>query len=212
MVQLELSIRLYTFTLALTTALLVVTHIALAYLDINVVDVPWLIQQLFHLDEENNLPTWFSSFLLLNNSMVSYWQSSTSKTPIQWRLLALGFLVLSIDEVAGLHETLNTAIEMSWVIPAGILVLLVGLAFIPFLLSLNRRFAGLLLISGMLYVLGAIGIEFLSADMDEESLAYHFATALEEGIEMLGALMFLWINLENMLTKESTDVTLSLRP
>ena len=42
---------------------------------------------------------------------------------------------------------------------------------------------------------GVIGVEWLSQDMDEDSMAYGFATAIEESLEMLGAWLFLRVNM-----------------
>ena len=188
-------------------------HCALNYYHYEVAKVPWLIRQLFDLDEENNLPTWFSSFLLLNNALVLYLSAQTRAESgrYHWILLAAGFLILSVDEVAGVHESVNTAIDINWAIPGGILVILIGLAFVPFLLSLPRRVAVLFASSGLLYVSGAIGVELLSEDMDEKSLAYGFATAVEEGLEMLGALMFLAVNLGEMQDQQQTRITFPTR-
>ena len=87
---------------------------------------------------------------------------------------------------------------------------LVGLAFVPFLRSLDRRLAGLFVLSGVLYVSGAMGVEVLSEDMDEDSLAYGFATALEEGLEMLGALLFLAVNLHEMNIQQRVEISVSM--
>jgi hypothetical protein len=198
-VQLNIAVRTYCILLLGITIGFIVIHCGMIYYHHEVAKVPWLIRQLFDLDEENNLPTWFSSFLLLNNAVVLYLMAKAADTNrYHWLVLAIGFFILSVDEVAGLHESLNTAIDINWAIPAGILVILVGLAFVPFLLSLQRRLAILFVLSGLLYVSGAICVELLSEDMDEKSLAYGFATALEEGLEMLGALMFLAVNLAEM--------------
>ena len=89
-------------------------------------------------------------------------------------------------------------IEISWAYPASVFVFLLGLTFIPFLLSLDKRLALLFLISGAIYVSGVVGVEILSEDMDEDSMAYGFATAVEEGMEMLGAWLFLAVNLNEM--------------
>lgn len=110
-----------------------------------------------------------------------------------------------------MHESMNTAIEINWAIPGVILVVLVGLAFVPFLLSLPRRIAVLFVLSGLLYLSGALGVELLSEDMDEDSIAYGFATALEEGLEMLGALMFLAVNLGEMKQQEQIKIAFSFR-
>jgi hypothetical protein len=199
-VQLNIAVRTYCILLLGITIGFIVIHCGMIYYHYEVAKIPWLIRQLFDLDEENNLPTWFSSFLLLNNAMVLYLLANARAGDYRyhWILLASGFLILSIDEVAGLHESLNTAIDLNWAIPGGILVILVGLAFVPFLLSLQRRVAVLFVLSGLLYVSGAICVELLSEDMNEKSLAYGFATAVEEGLEMLGALLFLTVNLAEM--------------
>ncbi len=198
--QVTIAVRKYCRLLAATAISLVFIHLALAYYNYRIEEVPWLIVQLFHLDEENNIPTWFSSFLLLNVAAVLYLAalSKEGKYRIHWFLIAAGFLILAMDEVAGLHESFNSAIEMNWAIPGAILITIVGLIFVPFLLSLERRLAGLFLLSGFLFVSGAIIVELLSQDMDEETLAYNVAVALEEGLEMLGALFFLLVNLKEM--------------
>ncbi len=198
--SMEINIRRYWMTLAVTALVFVSIHCFLKYYHYTLEEIPWLILQLFDLDEENNLPTWFSSFLLLNSAIVLTIPArrSSGRDRFWWTFLSAGFLVLSIDEVAGLHESLNTAIEINWAIPGGILVLVTGVLFIPFLRSLPRRVAILFLASGCIYVSGAIAIELLSEDMDEDSLAYGFAVALEESLEMAGALMFLAVNLHEV--------------
>jgi hypothetical protein len=123
-------------------------------------------------------------------------QARTDGLKIQWRLLSAGFLMLAIDEVAGLHESFHTAIDFSWVLPASLLVAVIGLSFIPFLIRLEKRLTIWFLISGLLFVGGALGIEILAQDMDEDTMSYGFATAIEEGMEMLGAFLFLAVNLK----------------
>jgi hypothetical protein len=210
-IQINIAARGYCYTLLIISIFLVVTHCFLNYYNHEVEELHWLIFQLFDLDDENNLPTWFSSFLLLNNSLVMYLFARMEKDKGQfyWLLLSLGFLALSIDEVAGIHESINTVIEVSWAYPAGILVIVLGLSFIPFLLSLERRLAILFVISGLIYVSGVLGVEILSEDMDEDSMAYGFATAVEEAMEMLGALLFLSTSLDEIRRRKNTVLTIS---
>jgi hypothetical protein len=166
--------------------LLVFVHISLNYYNYNVNDTPWILLQLFELDEENNLPTWFSSYLLLNNALVLWLIASSGEDRsskfdayrVYWIVLAIGFLVLSIDEVASLHETFNTAIDTNWAIFGGLIVLGVGVCFIPLLLSLPSRLALWMVISGSIFIGGAIGVELLSEDLDEETMTYAYATAI----------------------------------
>ena len=194
---LQIAVTAYLRALLITALLLVGIHIGLNCYHYLVEKLPWLLRQLFDLDEENNIPTWFSHFLLLNNAFVLFLIASAtpSEKRYYWWTLALGFLVLSIDEVAGLHETFHSMIDINWAIPAGGLVAIVAVFFIPFLRSLERRVAILYLISGAIFISGALIIELLSEDMESKSLAYAFATSLEEGLEMAGALLFLSVNL-----------------
>lgn len=84
----------------------------LNYINYQVDELPWLLLQLFELDEESNLPTWLSSFLLLNNAIALLLIcNNVVNRNWQWLVLAVGFLILSVDEVAGLHETFHSTIE-----------------------------------------------------------------------------------------------------
>ena len=209
--QLSIPVRKYCLVLLAIVIGLITVHSFFNYYNHAIEEVPWLIQQLFDLDEENNIPTWFSGFLLLNNAFFLFLIASArqGKYVVHWNMLALGFLILSIDEVAGLHESFNTATDVNWAIPGAVLVSVVGLMFIPFLLSLERRLAVLFVVSGTLYISGAIGVELLSEDMDEDEMAYGFATAVEEGMEMLGALMFLAIILFEMKMGKRVNIAVS---
>ncbi|HIG44597.1 MAG: hypothetical protein ABGY96_12080 [bacterium] len=208
---LSVPVRKYCLVLLAIVIGLITVHCSFNYYNHVFEEVPWLIQQLFDLDEENNIPTWFSGFLLLNNAFFLFLiaKAKQGQYVVHWKLLALGFLILSLDEVAGLHESFNTATDINWAIPGAVLVSVVGLIFVPFLLSLERRLAGLFVLAGTLYISGAIGVELLSEDMDEDEMAYGFATAVEEGMEMLGALMFLAVNLFEMKKGNRVNIAVS---
>lgn len=210
--QLTLLLRDYIVTLLVLAMVLLSIHVGLYLYNYQVEELPWLLLQLFDLDEENNIPTWFSSFLLLNNAFFLYLYSGKEglQKQFHWSLLAAGFLLLAIDEVAGLHESFNSAIDISWAIPGAILVLFVGVMFVPFLLSLPRRLALLFILAGFLYVSGAIVVELLSEDMESETLAYSLVVAVEEGLEMIGALLFLFVLMREMRSGEKVSVDVSL--
>lgn len=198
--QIEISARDYGAALFSLAVVFVCIHLGLYYYNYHVEELPWLLLQLFDLDEENNLPTWFSSFILLN---IAFFVHVVSRAPdlqkrAHWRVIAFGFFLLAIDEVAGLHETFNSSIEINWAIPGAILVLFIAAAYVPFLLSLRRNLALLFILSGVLFVSGAIVTELLSEDMDSDSWGYALSVALEEGLEMFGALLFLQLNLREL--------------
>ena len=176
---------------------LLVTHSALTIYHYSVEEVSWLPwRQLFDVDEENNLPTWFSGFLL---SVVAFFvwlcarrsRSAAEPWADHWYGLAVGFLLLSLDEVAGMHETVNSLIDMSWAIPGGIIAGVIGLAFVPFLRRLPGQTALLFLLAGGLYIGGAVGVEIIGEPMDSDTMLYNLTTVVEEGMEMAGVILFL---------------------
>ncbi|MBO6558025.1 MAG: hypothetical protein JJ921_16430 [Pseudomonadales bacterium] len=202
--------RGYVLGLLIVAILLIATHLCLYAWHYAEDEVPWLILQLFDLDEENNLPSWFSSFLLLNNAAVVYLlQQHKDQYLVQWKLIAIGFLILSIDEVAGLHESFHTAINFHWVIAAAALIGIVFALFVPFMYSMERRLLVLYVVSAALFLGGALGVEYLARDMEEEMFDYALATSIEEGMEMLGALLFLNTNLRELRQLPETSLVIA---
>jgi hypothetical protein len=209
---LKINTKHYSLVILGSAVFFVSIHLGLYLYNYQVEELEWLILQLFDLDEENNLPTWFSSFLLLNNAffLALMARSRKDRDKLHWWAMSVGFFVLSIDEVAGLHESFNSSIEMNWAIPGAVLVTVVAVAFIPFLLRLRRGLAGIFILSGVVFVSGAIIVELLSEDMDSDSLGYMLAVALEEGLEMLGAWLFLTTLIKEMCNESSLDVSVTL--
>jgi len=179
---------------------LVSCHGVLSVYHTQVNELPWLLIQLFDVDQENNFPTWFSSFLLLTSAAL-LWLCGRHKRSVQdawarhWTALALGFMLLSLDEVAGVHETINSVIVMTWAIPAAFAVLVLGLAFLPFLLALPRPTRVLFVVAGAMYVAGGAGLEIVGNDMVSQglrdTLRYKMTTLAEESLEIFGVILFL---------------------
>jgi len=165
--------------------------------------------RLFRLDGEANVPTWFSSSLLLASAALLGWiaaNRSRAEAPFSrhWWVLAFLFLCMSLDETAQIHEMsvrpsrhlleLGGALHFTWVVPAGVLVLVFFVAFLRFLRNLPAETRRLFLLSGTLFVAGALGMESVSAlywTRLGESVAYGLATTTEEFLEMAGIVVFL---------------------
>lgn len=188
-------------------AALVGMHVLLTMVHFQVIELPWYLRQIFDVDEEDSFPTWYSAFALLLAAVVLWIQARrqhTAASPWRWHWfgLALGFLVLSIDEIAGMHETLNSVIEQSWAVPGAIVVALVGGIYLTFLVQLDRRTAVWFALAGALYVGGAVGVEYYTEPYLKNdalnTLAYNLWTAVEEGMEMSGVLLFLSALLRHM--------------
>ena len=170
---------------------------------------------LFNLRTEDSIGTWYSSFLLLFCSALSAVISVAAKKEGRryvghWRVLSVVFLYLSIDESSTIHEKMgpiarpvlqSLGIQLggftsrAWVIPASILLLVFLLAYFRFFLDLPAKQRLLFLISGALYVGGAIGLEMLHGFIttlpeDSSQLARIIVPVGEETFEMLGIAVF----------------------
>jgi hypothetical protein len=146
--------------------------------------------RLFDVGEERSIPTWFESVLFLFCSMllavvtVAKRQRS-DRYSLHWGVLSFILLLLSLDEVASIHEAIGQqserllhyttgltpsgAIKFFWVVPGAIFVLIVLLAYLRFLADLPQTTRRLILFAGALFVLGALGIEMLTAQVVSSS-------------------------------------------
>ncbi|MEX2173927.1 MAG: hypothetical protein WD872_06160 [Pirellulaceae bacterium] len=141
--------------------------------------------------------------------MASIWkakQGTGDPFASYWLGLAAAFLLLSLDEVAMLHETMGTTFALvtqtdlkgvllyPWVVPGLLLLGCFGLAYARFLLHLPRRTATLFVVAGAVFVAGAVGVEMLNARHHDlygnTNLHYSLLTAFEEFLEMTGIVIF----------------------
>lgn len=143
-----------------------------------------------------------------------------------WLGLSLIFLLLAVDESVMFHEMLGNIVPPSlrpggafffpWVIPAMLGVTVIGLLYLRFLVHLERRTRWLFVIAGTLFVGGAVGMEMVSAaiieqhgmasvgDVSSELIAEHgvsslghtFSQTIEETLEMLGIVLFIYALLD----------------
>ena len=151
--------------------------------------------------------------------MKRYLSPSRVTSPlVSWLILAFIFLFLSIDETAMIHEKLveyfresfNTSgiFYYAWVVPYGVALILILFAYINFLKELPRYIMILFLISGAIYILGAIGFEMASGRHHElygkKNLIYSILFTCEEFLEMLGILIFIYALLTYITIKFKT--------
>lgn len=166
---------------------------------------------LFYVDAEANAPAWFSSMMLFMSSVLLltiYRVKKQSLSPYTKHWLAMGliFAFLSLDEAAKIHEypiePLRNALDAggilyyTWVIPGALFVLVFCIAYARFLLDLPRGMMFLFILSGALFVAGAIGIEMATGAVTEkysaESPQYAAVATLEELCEMSGIAIFIY--------------------
>lgn len=164
----------------------------------------------FSLDEECNLPSSYSAFTLLCGAILSGVIASAVKQDNDpryryWLGISLLVLFMAVDEITQLHERLVLPLRSmfhlsgylyySWVVVAIPLAVCVLLVFFRFLQSLPRPIRTLLILGGMVFVTGAVGVEMIGARISQlegrEALPYLLAAHLEELLEMSGVILFL---------------------
>jgi hypothetical protein len=204
------------------TAGLVMAHILAVvawYRDLLPID-DWLYISFFDLDEEESLGTWFSALILFAAGQLTLLQSRLTRSldggwSLWWLLLAIGFHLLSLDEVAGFHEFVNTVVDFThWTTFGAILVLVIAAAYLPFLWALPPRIRWLFVIAGAIYVGGAVGVEWGTLWHEEndqlDTLGYNLWNALEEGMEMAGISLFIRTLLLHM-AESGKNIAFTLR-
>lgn len=176
--------------------------------------------RLFDVNNENNIPSWYSSITLLLCSLL-LWLISEVKSRRQdqyanyWKGLSIIFLLLSLDEVASIHELLiplgyaahtSGFLFFIWVIPGIIFALSIAVIYFKFLMALPAKIRYLFLAAGVIYISGAVGFEmiggyYFDVYVRENTLTYAsglpalsmaMLLAVEEFLEMLGILVFIY--------------------
>lgn len=170
-----------------------------------------------YLDRENNIPTYFSSFILLISAgllgiIAISERRKQNLYSIHWLILSIIFLCLSVDESASLHELLIEPLRRawnlsgifyySWVIPGFMFVVFFAVFYRKFVLALPSRTRYLFLVAALLYISGALGVELAGAyhadsvrgpgDIyGEDNVMFMMIITVEESLEMLGVLVFI---------------------
>ena len=158
---------------------------------------------LFSLSYEANLPTWYATVLLFSSSSsLAQIARSAGAHRARWWMLSAIFLYMSIDEASEIHEHAGGLVDgtgvlyFSWVVPAAVAVLALGLFYLPFIRALPSPLRGRVILAGALYVGGALGMElplgWWTEQHGDEGLGYALIDHVEESLELAGASVFLW--------------------
>lgn len=167
--------------------------------------------RMFDLDEEANLPTWFSSLLILVAAVllarIAADASRGNGAAHYWWVLAAGFALMSIDEVAMVHELFNDPQRISsasrssplltytWVVPYALLVAGLGIYFVRFLALLPLATRIRFIVAGGVYVGAALGLEFIEGFVvrlqGHDSIEDSLLTTMQELLEISGVILFI---------------------
>ena len=168
----------------------------------------------FDMNVENNVPTFFSAFILVTSAVLLTLitsQLTADRYAANWKWLVIIFSFMAIDEDASLHELLIEPVRdllpvsgpmyFAWVIPYALAVLVIGVLYLRFVWSLAARTRGLFIGAGCLYLAGALGFEsiggwYFSLHGEVEDLTYSLLVAAEEFLEMSGIILFIYALLD----------------
>lgn len=200
------------FQFGTVTVLIALTAFHYVYADAHGKDMIAYLSGTFDAGRENSIPTWFSILnLLLSGLLVltifGHARRLGDPAARYWLVLGILMLGLSMDEGASLHERLQRSQEVTgvlvpmieshpWLLYGAVFATLAFLVFVPFLRRIGPRLAALFLLSGGLFLAGALGFEFMAAWMIHNrisapgELLYLIRRAFEEGCEMYGIALF----------------------
>ena len=167
------------------------------------------------LDFEESFYTWFSTVMLSAAAFMCFFLSlkdhgQTKNVKTQWRILGSIFFLLSADEMLSFHErvsgmlstsfTTSGMFEFAWVIPALVIIPIFFFLFFPFIRHLHTHVSYTIIIAGSIFVFGAVGMEmiagiFISENSSQDDVftspIYRFLVNIEEGLEVLGVIIFI---------------------
>jgi len=175
---------------------------------------------MFYLDEENNIPTFFSSGILLLSACLLTVIAVLKKRERDsfaghWIALAIIFILLAMDEASSTHELLTAPIRnllhtsgllyFAWVVPGLAFVLAIATIYWRFLTHLPTITRRLFVVAAIVYISGVIGTELVAGWYVElygkNNLTYSFLAMLEETLEMTGVIVFVYALLDYMAVK-----------
>jgi hypothetical protein len=192
-------------------ALLLLAHIAGQFSE-HILDKPNLkgFVPRTNMNGELSIPTLVSTLLLTACAMLLalitlHAHRTGDRYTRWWGGLVIAFLYVAADEAVALHEATIDPIRdllgvtegwlfFAWVIPAGVLLLLMALLYRSLLFSLPATTRNQFILAGILFAAGALGVELISGwylSVRGDSFTYELIGALEEALELLGIITFL---------------------
>lgn len=197
-----------------TLLAIIVMLVALGLLAISMTDWPiddfWFgkardsFVRLFLISGEDNVPTWYASASLMVAAALALVIAGDDRAADrgQWTLIGVLLVAMSLDESAVIHEMMIVPLQhafdphnllyYAWIVPVGVLALLVGLYLMPFAWRLTKPVRLRLLAGGFVFVSGALGVEAVTGLIDDvygRNRLYYLLTVIEEALEKLGVLL-----------------------
>ncbi len=172
----------------------------------------------FNVDEQQNLPAWFSAGVLLLTGWLLWEVGTAAKAAGElryvrhWRVLGVAFALLSLDDMTDAHRILRVGAlaalgnASSWLVVAAPLAVIFALAYIRFAQHLPARTRWLMCGAAAGYVVGVSLVEVVGVLTGRNLLAhlpgpdltgaaylrYLVAASVEELIQGAAVIVFLY--------------------
>jgi hypothetical protein len=167
------------------------------------------IREQLDLNGEGNLPATASGVLLLGcGGLLALCGAVARRTgrphARRWAVLGAIFALLALDEMLEWHEALidparavvggSGPLHFAWVVPYGIGVVVIAIAYRRFVLDLDPATRPPMLLAAVLYIGGALGLEMvggaISGGADSTGASLAAVQAVEESLELAGLVVF----------------------
>jgi hypothetical protein len=192
-----------------------------------------MIHRLFNVITEKNIPSLFSTLqLMLSGSLLySTYRICTEKKWMTkhvkfWKYLSYIFYFLAFDEWFTVHDIIGdyAAAYMGslgdlfgWTLLYLIIMVVFFIWAIQFLVQLPKRTSILFIISGGIFILGAIGFELMASQTIRSMIGLQSSPAivytigiLEESCEMMGIFLFNWATFIYLISQDKfVSITVS---
>lgn len=163
----------------------------------------------FRLQEEANIPSFFSALALFATALAAFTVCHAlprdDRDRLGWKVMGGLFIFMAFDEAAQIHEliklphalmTYDRYLHYFSVFPYLAVAGALAAILFPFWLRLSREVRFMFAVAGILYVLSAVGMEvrengLVTAGLPETALPLAINYLLEELGEMLAVALFL---------------------
>lgn len=177
-------------------------------------DIAFGLVPLFDFYEEGNVPTYASSLNLLLTSGLLFViarlaREAGHRDVVAWRVLAAGFLFMSVDEFADLRQILSKMVKagagahfeavpllsVAWTVPVAFIVIALAFYMLPFLLRLKKTYMLNFGLAGAAFVFAAIGFETMEGNHvvlthGVRDITFMLMVTAEETMEIFSILYF----------------------
>lgn len=203
--------------LTIVSLSLFVLHVGLKYISVVIYNEKhgffFELANRFDMNDETSVPQWFTHILFLAIAVLAGLAARMSKDKHErriWTVVAVFGLILSIDDVATLHEFalqsihntffLDMAPSMlrnAWLIILPFVMVLVGWLAFSMWRKLPKSTTLLFVLSGFIYLVGAVGVDTLANTIPNRDFFNQGLLAAIEGVlQMIGSSLAVYVVFE----------------